>query len=253
MIPAILCIFPSMLHLFVFQNKPLDINHQFDDSLQYQEIWLDLDSNQRVHSLLLSSNQDQKKGIIIYYHGNAGNLERWSKEADRLTKYGYDVLVVDYPGYGKSEGKPSEQGFYSTAKASLAWLQEQSYNKTIIYGRSLGSAVALYASTQFRSDMTILETTFYDMPTLVKKRFFPARFYYPSNDVSFPNHKYIQNINTPIHILQGDKDRITPLSEAQKLIPLLKADDSFTLIKGGTHRNLSTTPAYRNKLNEILQ
>ncbi len=241
-----------MLHLFVFQNKTLPTDHVFDTNIKHEEVWLDISENQQVHSLLIHSDQPKAKGLIVYFHGNAGNLNRWSKEANKLTSFGYDVLAVDYPGYGKSPGKPSEAGFYATAQASMEWVSQQDYAKTVVYGRSLGSAVALYTASNFEVDMTILETTFYDMPSLVKKRFFPAKLYYPKNEVSFPNHAFMKQIESPIHILQGDRDRITPVQEANKLLPLLKQQDSFTLIKGGTHKNLATSKVYQVKLTEIL-
>ncbi len=234
--------------IFIYRNARLAIDHSYDPGIAHEEIWL-MHENLKINSILLQSSDPSDK-VVLYFHGNSDNLERWSKEAVFLTQYGMDVLVVDYPGYGKSEGKANEANLYATGEAVLHWLRSQDYDQYFIYGRSLGSSVALHTASRSKPEAIILETTFYDMKNLIQATVPAIGKLYTSP--SFENHKYVSSIESPIYIFQGTKDRVTPIEEAQKLEKLLSAKDAFFIIEGANHRNVQSFDSFKKELRQIF-
>lgn len=247
-------IFPFFIQSFIYQNKKLPASHSFAFDQPFKV--LNIVSTNRKDSLsaiLFESAKKTSNGIIVYFHGNSDNLDRWGKEAQSLAKYGYDILVFDYPGYGKSTGKPSEISFIKSAETIMEWVEEKyALENIIIYGRSLGSAIATYICQGKEYKSVILETSFYDMPSLVDRRFFPLSAFVRWKKNIFPVYKYIQKIKIPILIIQGDKDRITPYKECIKLKQYLDMKDKFVTIEKGKHKNLNTFTLYQETLDSWM-
>ena len=99
----------------IFQPAKLHLDHSFNFEEPFQEFFIPV-GNQKINALYFNAKKD-KKGVILYLHGNADNLDRWGKYASDFTHRGYDVLMIDYRGYGKSDGKASEKNIYSDAEA----------------------------------------------------------------------------------------------------------------------------------------
>jgi uncharacterized protein len=188
---------------------------------------------------------DSAKGFILYFHGNAGNLQRWGNYAPDFTSLGYDILMIDYRGYGKSTGTPTEENLYNDAQAVLAWVKSNvHYSRFIIYGRSLGSAVASQLSTQAQPDLLILETPFEELADVL---------YFFKSHYQFPNKSFLPEVKCRKVIIQGTDDGIVPLSSALKLKPLMDEQDLFVIIEGGSHNNLREFKKYHETLRDILK
>ncbi|MEM7371951.1 MAG: alpha/beta fold hydrolase [Bacteroidota bacterium] len=243
-----------LLNLFlgkmVFLPKKLASDYEFRFDFPFEELWLE-GSELTINALFFPS-QVQRKGLLIYLHGNADNLQRWGTYTIDFTSIGYDVIAIDYPGYGKSLDSPSEAKVYASAELAWSWaVSRYPAEKIIIYGRSLGSAPASYLSSQHKARMLILETPFYSIPDVLNRRNFFIPWF--NNDYHFPNYQFLEDSKNDAYIVQGTRDKIVPYASAVELKPFLTDDTRFKVIEGGGHRNLSTFDEYHHWLRRILE
>lgn len=241
--------------LYLFQDKiifhpvELSADYQFKFDQPFLEITITSKLGNRLNGLVFSANIPKPKGTILYFHGNADNIQRWGEYVIDLTSLGYTVIMFDYAGFGKSTGKISEEVLYRDSEDIWEWskLNLPSAN-FIIYGRSLGTAMALQLASIHSPTQLILETPFYQ---LVQNRF---EFFTPFGlKYCFPNYEYIQKIDCPITIFHGTNDPIIPFEEAIKLKPLLKPGDKFIIIDKGGHKNLRDYQLYHKELARTLE
>lgn len=231
----------------IFQSQKLDNDYSFSFNESFQEIEIKNKAGS-INTLLFNPKTATPKGTILYFHGNADNMQRWGKYAIDFTKLGYQVIMIDYAGFGKTEGVPSEKALYQNAEDLWSWSQHHLQAKNfIIYGRSLGAAVASNLAANHKASQLILETPFYQLKQDWVKIFFPFGLKY-----EFANYKNISQIDYPIVIIQGSNDWVVSVKSALKLKPLLKTTDTFFKIKGGGHKNLRDFEEYHKILEEIL-
>ncbi len=234
----------------IFRPDPLDKDHTYQFDIPYHEFNLEHPNGEQVNSLYFPAKDSD--ALVIYFHGNSKNLQHWGKYLHDVVRRGYDVVAIDYRGYGKSDGDVSEEGMYEDANLVYDWVQENHPDKKlIIWGRSLGSAVASHLSLEYKAEKLILETPFYNMPELVKTRF-PLLIVPVELKYKFPNDQNIKDNSTKTLIIQGTKDLIVPMRSAKKLKPILETDDHFYTIKGAGHKNLHEFSDYQAVLDEIL-
>ncbi len=236
---------------FIFQPKKLALNHLFKFDQAFQEHFIKTPNGETLNALHFKS-PTPSKGFILYFHGNAGNLQRWGNYAIDFTKLGYDILMVEYRGYGKSTGKPSEVDFYADAQVVLDWAKANfSFSRLIIYGRSLGSGVAAELATKNTPYLLILETPFDELKGVINTPIRPLLSIFPSK-YNFPNKEYIPKIKCRKIIFHGTLDWVVPLASALRLKPLLSKEDRFFIIEGGGHRNLNEFKSFQEGLAEVL-
>ncbi len=232
----------------IFQSKTLDEHYKFTFDQPFNEIEIAGASGQSINAIIFNPAIPTTKGTILYFHGNADNMQRWGSYAIDFTQLGYQVLMIDYTGFGKSRGLPSEEALYQNAEDTWAWAQHHLPSKNfIIYGRSLGTGVAAHLAAQHKANQLILETPFYELAQDRYKPFFIFGLKY-----EFPNYKYLPQIDYPITIIQGTNDWVVSIKSANKLKPLLKSTDNFFEIEGGGHKNLRKFDEYHQILEEIL-
>lgn len=235
----------------IFQPDQLEKNYVFEFDQPFEEFFIPMHDGVEVNVLLFRT-QQPRKGLIIYFHGNADNLQRWGESAADLLPFGYDVLMMDYRGYGKSMGKPSEQILYRDAQTLLNWAKENlHYDRLVIYGRSLGSTVASNLAGSTNSYGLILETPFDEIRSLVYPPFKPLLIFFPDRH-RFSNKEHLTRVTCRVLVLQGTHDWVVPLSSAIQLKPFLKEDDEFVIIDGGDHKNLREYPEYLSALKKML-
>jgi uncharacterized protein len=192
------------------------------------------------------------RGIILYYHGNMRNIERYAPFASLFTGNGYEVWMMDYAGFGKSTGKRSEENMYADAVTVYQLAAKKMQPDSIcIYGKSIGTGVAAHVAAGFPCKRLILETPYYSIPSMVKRWF----FMYPVNLLvryRFPTGENMQKIKIPVTIFHGTDDEIISYKNAQKLVPLLKDGDEFVTLPNGKHNNLFDFPLYQDKMDSLL-
>lgn len=240
----------SVQKKLIFLPDALDREHTFVFDIDYQEFDLTHKNGEKVNTLFFPSKES--KGLILYFHGNSKNLQHWGKYLPDLVDRGYDVVAIDYRGYGKSDGKVSEIGMYEDAELLYEWASSKyPQQNLILWGRSLGSGVASQLSTKRKAQKLVLETPFYNMSELVKTRF-PVLIVPVDMKYKFPNNEHIEKNEITTFIIQGTKDYIVPLKSALKLQKILEAEDHFFTINGAGHKNLHEFNDYQAVLDEIL-
>lgn len=236
----------------IFQPDKLAREYSFQFDFEFEEYFIEASDGVQLNALLFKTMQPSK-GLIMYFHGNADNVQRWGKYAVDLTAQGYDVLMPEYRGYGKSGGKPSEQSFYTDAGIVLAWANENlKFEKIIFYGRSLGSGVASQLATQHNPDLLILETPFDNLHGVVYPPIKPLLWFLPLN-ATFSNDEYLKKIKCRKVIIHGTDDWVVPVSSALRLKPLLKDGDIFVIIEDGSHKDLRNFEEYHAVLSKVLR
>src|SRR5690554_2190456 len=132
----------------IFMPSELPQDYKYEFSYDFKELYLEShDGKARLNALHFKVNSP--KGIVVYYHGNAGQLADWGHVVQDFAESGYDVLVVDYRGYGKSTGKLSEKALYSDALLFYNYaLERYPENNIVVYGRSLGTTFATYVAAK---------------------------------------------------------------------------------------------------------
>lgn len=249
-------VFVSAMVAYVFQDKlifqavKLDRHYQFSFDQPFEEYFITTSDHQELNALWFKPIQPAK-GLVIYFHGNADNLQRWGNYAVDLTQLGYEVIMIDYRGYGKSSGSPHEQDLYNDATLVWNWAKNKSKHKKImIYGRSLGSAIATHLAAEVEPDLLILETPFDELKSASPLIYLLTSIPLKS---TFPTKKYLERVTCKTVIFQGTADWVVHFKSAERLKPFLKKDDEFVVIPKGGHRNLRNFQLYHAKLAEVLE
>ncbi|MCF7568897.1 alpha/beta hydrolase [Sabulilitoribacter arenilitoris] len=245
------------LLLYFFQERILflptvlanDYEYQFD--YPFEELFLKTDDKTVINAIHFKT--ENPKGVILYFHGNAGDLSRWGFVVEYFVEKQYDVLIMDYRTYGKSTGKLSEQALYDDADYCYDYLKTH-YDESVItlYGRSLGSGIASYLASKNKPNQLILETPYYSIIDVAKSRFpmFPVE---KLLKYKLPTHQYIQQVNCLVTMFQGTEDLIVPYKSAKKLFKISPKNlTTFITIQGGNHKDLNNYELYHTQIKKIL-
>ncbi|MEP2025366.1 alpha/beta hydrolase, partial [Reichenbachiella sp.] len=206
----------------------------------------------RLNGLLLKS--DTTKGLILYFHGNSGNLERWGHMANDIRqKHGYDVLVIDYRTYGKSRGERNEVALYEDATFVYDYAYHQlEYENIIVHGRSLGTAIGTYLAANRAVSHLILETPMTRLREVIPVLDF-LLVYKPWLEYEFNSLARINEISCPITILHGTEDAVVPFELGRQLYAEIEqSNKKFITIDNGKHNNLDTFEIYQQTMEQIL-
>ena len=242
----------------VFLPVILPHDHTYDFENDFEEYLWDTPYEGKINALHFKI--ENPKGVIAYFHGNADNLHRWGKIAVDFTKFGYDVLVMDYRGYGKSSGPRNEEYLYSDAQFFYDFAKENyGENKIIVYGRSLGGAFATKIAGENQPKMVILEATFYNLQDIVN-RWLPEKVtdkVSPKMTYHFLSNQNILKVKVPLYHFHGTKDSVVPLKSGKKLFEVFekehpKIPKKFIEIKGGTHEDLIKYDEFVEEMKKIL-
>ena len=192
------------------------------------------------------------KGIVFYLKGNSKSIKGWGKFAVDFTRLGYDVLMVDYRGFGKSTGRRTQKAIKRDMQVIYNKIKEKVQEKYIIlYGRSLGSGFAAKLASMNDPRMLILDAPYYSLSKVAKK-FIP--FMPLSLLVKFPmpTYKWLPYVNCPIHIIHGTDDRLIPYKTSVKLSKIKPQNTTLHTVIGGGHKNLNTFESYHKMLQDII-
>jgi len=211
-----------LTYIYLFQRNllyhPSDNGYQEDEiNFDYKEIYIQNKEGIKLKAWLHEKDLINKK-TIIFFHGNAGNLRNRNYKLNELSKFDVNFLIVAYRGFSGNQGKPSEQGLYEDARSALDFLKIKGVKEKnlILYGESLGTAVAIETAQNKDLAGIILESPFTSMVELAQR-------YYPVLPVKFllkdkyETIKKLPNINSPLLVLHGKLDNIVPFSMGKKL------------------------------------
>ncbi len=211
-----------------------------DLGLQYEDVFFTTSDGVRLHGWFIPSDGDT---TVVWLHGNAGNI---SHRVDNLLMMnhmlGVNVFIIDYRGYGRSGGAPSEKGLYRDAEAALAYLSSRPQtgdDRLIFFGRSLGAAVAVELATRAAPHALILESPFTSVREMAKLSypFMPAPFLTLPIRSRFDSLAKITNVHAPVMVLHGDMDDIVPFEIARRLYDAANEPKRFYTIEGAGHND----------------
>ena len=179
--------------------------------------------------------REHARGVLLFFHGNAGNISHRLDSLQLFHDLGLAVLIFDYRGYGRSEGRISEQGTYRDAEAAWRYLAEERkipVRDIVLFGRSLGAAVAAQLATRHTPGALMIESAFTSVPDMAADiyPFLPvrwlARFQYATGE-------YLASVSCPVLVVHSRDDEIIPFKHGQRLFELAKEPKQWLPIRGG--------------------
>lgn len=187
---------------------------------------------------------------ILYLHGNAGDLSSWQDVHNDLVGLGHNLLIIDYRGYGKSTGTISEAGLYADAEAAYQYLIEEKQftpENIILYGRSIGTGVAVEMATRHKVKQLILESPYSSLKALAKEK---VPYLLPSLVMrfAFDNVKKINSVQCPILFFHGAIDTLIPVEHTHRLYDAFKGEKQKIIVPAAGHNDLSEFQEYRDGL-----
>jgi fermentation-respiration switch protein FrsA (DUF1100 family) len=181
---------------------------------------------------------ERARALVLYFHGNGGNLSIWLPVLASIHREGYAVTAFDYRGYGVSTGRPSERGLYRDVDAAVEWAGQQRGDlPLILWGRSLGTTMAAYAAAGARPDGLILEGGFPSARSVLRqsKLLFALSVF---SSYRLPTARYARDAGCPVLVMHGDVDRVIPFAKGRALYDALPEPKRFETIRGADHNDL---------------
>ncbi len=200
--------------------------------LAYEDVELLTGDGVRLHGWFLPS--DNARGTLLFFHGNAGNISHRLDSLVIFNRLDLDVFIIDYRGYGQSEGKATEAGTYLDAEAAWTYLVETrgvDPGEIVVFGRSLGASVAAWLANRRQPAALILESSFSSVPSMAQRLypFLPvkwlARF-------SYDTRRYVSNISFPLLVVHSPQDDIIPYAEGRLVFDAAPPNKQFLDIRG---------------------
>jgi len=237
----------------VFAATSLPQDYKFDFKIPFEEKRLTANDGTSLHGIHFKV--ENPKGVILYFHGNAGDLSRWGNIASYFTTLQYDVLVIDYRTYGKSTGKIDEQKMLDDTQLWYDYLLNSYTEKNIvIYGRSIGTGFAVYLASKNKPRKVILETPFYNLKDVAKQKFSWIPFLDTLMKIKLNSNIYIREVTSPIIIYHGTNDKIVSFRSGKKLAETVpKKQLTFITIPEATHHNIGKFLEYTSTIEESLK
>ncbi len=220
----------------------------------YQDVWLETGDGLAIHGWFVPATE--ARGTLLFFHGNAGNISHRLDSIRIFHELGLNVLIIDYRGYGQSEGSPSESGLYRDAEAAMAHLireRETPIEDIILFGRSLGAAVAAQMAIRYQDvGGLILESAFTSVADMAAELYpiFPARL--------LVRHRYdaletLQDVSSPVLVVHSPDDEIVPYAHGRRLYEAAPEPKWFLELRGGHNDGfLRTGDDYSRGLDDFL-
>jgi uncharacterized protein len=234
----------------IFHPDKLPDNYTFDFENRFQEYTFKVDKKTNLNGLLFQA--DSSKGLIFYLHGNAGCIDSWGNCANVYTKNNYDFFILDYRGYGKSQGKiSSEKQLYNDLQIVYDSMKTLYKEKDIvIIGYSIGTGPAAHLASNNNPKMLILKAPYFNLPDLAHQYIKIV----PSFLISYKlrTDKYITKVKSPVTIFHGDQDEVIYTGSSYRLQELFKKEDTLIILKGQKHNGINENKVYQRELMNLL-
>lgn len=234
----------------IFFPEKVEENFKFTFDQRFEEIRIQTADKKQLSGLLFKA--DSSRGLIFYLHGNAGSLRSWGEVAKTYTLLGYDVFMLDYRGYGKSEGSiQSEEQLFQDDQLAYDQLKNiYDENKIVVLGYSIGTGLAAKLASTNHPKMLILQAPFFNMkdlighinpliPTFVLK-------------YRFETNKFISECKMPVCLFHGTNDEVIYYHSSEKLLELVKENGRLISLEGQGHNGMSDNPDYLTWIEKVL-
>lgn len=204
-----------------------------DIGLDYTSVHISTADGEMLHGWWIAA--PVAKGTVLLFHGNAGNISHRINYASMFRRLGYNTLLLDYRGYGQSSGSPSESGMYRDAQAVWLYATETlgiSPAQIVLFGESLGGAVAAWLAAQEKPGLLVLASTFTSVPDLAAGLypFLPVRWI---SRFQYDTLTSLQSVTCPVLIAHSPEDEIIPFDHGQRLFQAASEPKQFLQLEGG--------------------
>ena len=224
-----------------------------DIGLTYQSVRLTTDDGVNLSGWFIPA--EPERAVVLFFHGNAGNISHRLDSIATFHRLGLSTLIIDYRGYGQSEGRPTEPGTYRDAEAAWHYLVQECQvppNKLIIFGRSLGGGVASWLARQHPPAALILESTF-TAATDVAAQVYPFLPVRQLSRIHYDTLSRLPEIHCPILIVHSPDDRVIPYSHGQRLFAAANEPKKFLEIRGDHNEGfIISARVYETSLNAFV-
>ena len=220
-----------------------DYRFQFDQP--FEEVWIPV-QGASLHALHFK--QPNPRGVVFFLHGNVGNLVSWTTGVDFYRHVNYDLFIVDYRGYGKSTGHiENEAQLYADARAAYDAMAPLYRDKPIvIYGRSLGTALAASLARDVQPRLLVLVSPFSSLAASAAQAYPWA----PGWVLKYPlrTDAIIGEVKSPILLIHGSEDKLIPLAHSERLKALARSPVELLVVPGAGHGDIHKFPVYLDGL-----
>jgi fermentation-respiration switch protein FrsA (DUF1100 family) len=202
--------------------------------LDFEDAWINTEDGERLHGWFVPA--EDARGTLLFFHGNAGNISHRMESVLIFNHLGLNVLIVDYRGYGRSSGKPGEQGTYRDARAAWDYLVEQRHvppTRIVIFGRSLGAAVGAWLASRpdVRPAGVIIESSF-SSGLDMGRQLYPLLPVQLITRIGYPVREYVTRFRAPVLVAHSRHDEIIPFSMGQIIFDAAPEPKSFLEMDG---------------------
>ncbi len=236
LLPSPVC--AALEHMFLYFPDSEIVMTPATMRLEYEEVFFTAEDGTRLHGWYLPGETD--KPVVLFCHGNAGNISHRVDNLRLLRELGLTVLIFDYRGYGQSEGKASEEGTYSDMRGALTWLKDKGWSpqQMIYFGRSLGAGVALQLALEQPPAGLVLESPFTSIKAM-------GKHHYPmlwslagwAIEARYDNLAKIEGLKVPLLIFHGERDEIVPQQMGKELFSAAPQPKQYYSIPRAGHND----------------
>ncbi len=246
------------LIIYFFQQKfffhpeklPSDFKFAYDQLVAEE---LEAETEPGVKISYLHFKAENTKGIVFYLKGNTKNIKGWGKFAIDFTRLNYDVIMMDYRGFGKSTGKRTSDGLKHDIQYVYNLVKQQvPEERIIVYGRSIGTGFASMLAANNNPRLLILNSPIYSLERAVNRYlpWLPAKYFIRFN---LPTYKYLRKVHCPIKIIHGSDDRLVPVKTAIELSEIQPDNTRLYIILKAGHIDVHKFKEYHKVLDEIFE
>ena len=239
-----------MQERFIFKPEKLKQDFIYKYDAPFKELFFDIEPGVRINGLHFTV--DKPHGLVLYFHGNTRSIKGWARYAKDFYRYQYDVVLVDYRGFGKSTGKRTEKDMLNDMQFVYDDLAARyTEQHIIVYGRSLGSGFATKIASDNKPRYLILDAPYFSFTKAIERflPMLPVRFVLRFH---LRTDKWIEQVRCHTYIIHGTKDWLIPVRNSEKLQALNPKKITLIRINGGGHNNLPSFPEYHNFIRDIL-
>lgn len=230
--------------VYLIQGRMLYLSHvpgraltasPADAGMEYEDVFIETADAVTLHGWFIPG---RTSSVVLFFHGNAGNISHRLESIRQFHDLGLSVLIIDYRGYGRSEGKTTEAGMYRDAEAAWRYLTETRgvpANEIVVFGRSLGGSVAAWLAAEREPLALIVESSFTSVPEIAAEVYpwLPAR---RLSRMSHATIDYVRRVNCPVLVIHSRDDEIIPFHHGEAIFAAAPAPRSLLALRG-SHNN----------------
>ncbi len=234
----------------IFFPEKLDKNYAFSFPEKFEELNFKASDGKLLNGVLFRA--DSSKGLVFYLHGNGGSIKGWGDIATKYTSLHYDLFILDYRGYGKSEGDINKEAqIYGDLQMAYDSLKRRyKENKIIIIGYSIGTGLATELASVNHPKLLMLQAPYFSLTDMMQREY-PGL---PTILLKYPfeTNVYLKACKMPVVIFHGNADKVIPYESSLMLKKLFKPSDTLITLDNQGHNGMNDNSIYLSILQTIL-